>query len=168
MYTLAFQVDMLVGSVRLDGRIAEKGGIAFIDRTLDEHRYGFGEILHNRGAIVGKDWELYDGLYNRLSEQIPAPHLRIWLRADIDTIKQRIEHRGREAEQRHLKDDLLLRQYEEAFAYHMHHRVNEPVIEVDTNGIVLGNNGHIDHGFYEREFPRIVDEIRKLGVLDRY
>lgn len=164
---LAFQLDMLVGSVRLDGLIAQEGGVCLIDRSIDEHRYVFGEVYREE---MGEDFGLYDAAYQRLSQDIPSPHVRIWLRAGIDNLRERIRRRGRPEEQWLLENPpegkSHLQKIDDAFQDYMA-KVEEPVIEINTDDIVLAEGGTIDHGFYERTFPAIAKEIRERGIVEK-
>lgn len=69
------------------------------DRTIYEDVEIFARTLHNRGHLVGRDWENYRDLFHAMTSYLTPPDLIIYLRCDVDTLIRRIRHRGRTSEQ---------------------------------------------------------------------
>ena len=69
------------------------------DRTIYEDVEIFARTLHNRGHLVGRDWENYRDLFHAMTAYLAPPDLIIYLRCDVDTLIARIRHRGRPSEQ---------------------------------------------------------------------
>lgn len=165
-YSFAFQASMVIGSVTLEGKIAQVGGLAFLDRTIYEHMRVFARFKQERGEIMPWDYTLYEALAKRLAQDVPPPSAYIWLKADVDKLKGRIAKRGRPEEKWLLKEDEtylvdLLSAYDRWFR----EEVQQPVIEVDTNGVNVEGNGALDHEFFKRVFPRIARQIRELKII---
>ena len=69
------------------------------DRTIYEDVEIFARTLHNRGHLVGRDWDNYRDLFHAMTAYLTPPDLIIYLRCDVDTLRSRIRHRGRPSEQ---------------------------------------------------------------------
>ena len=65
------------------------------DRSLYEDAEVFARNLHERGTMSERDWATYSGLYRTMASLLPAPDLVIYIRASVETLKSRIELRGR-------------------------------------------------------------------------
>lgn len=174
-FAVAFQANMIVASVTLEGLIAEKGGMALLDRTIYEHRHVFAEVQRQRGMLDERSFRAYEGLFQIFTEKVPPPIAYIRLETNVDALKERIRKRGRPQEEWLLRDnELYLQQLEEAYNHFFNDIVKQPVISVNTNDIVVvENNGegleeeYWDHAFFQREFPRIVREMKEKKILER-
>ncbi len=69
------------------------------DRTIYEDAEIFARTLHDTGAMDGRDFANYMALFQCMTSYLQAPSAIIYLRADVETLVQRIAHRGRECEQ---------------------------------------------------------------------
>ncbi len=78
------------------------------DRSFYEDAEVFARALHRQGAINGRDWETYLGLYRTLTTLLAPPDLVVYLRASVATLQHRIALRGREFEAR-IADEYLER-----------------------------------------------------------
>jgi len=165
-FAMPFQADIVISSLTLEGLMRKKGGLAFLDRTMYEHRHVFGKVQHQRGILTGKALEVYDLLFDVLAENVPPPLAYVGLTATVDALKERIRRRGRPQEQWMLGEDPYLYQLQDAYDHFFGDIVKEPVITVDTNEIVLGDNGELDHKYFEQIFPYIAGEMRRLNILD--
>ncbi len=167
----AFQTNIITASVTLEGLIAEKGGLAFLDRTIYEHRHVFAELQYQRGMLIGKAFNAYDALFQTFTEYVPPPLAYIWMKASTETLKERIKIRGREQEQWLLGDDPYLQQLNDAYQHFFSEVVKEPVIIVDTEDINLFNgdpkSDQLDHAFFQKALPYITTKIRDLKILDK-
>jgi len=68
------------------------------DRTIYEDVEVFARTLHNRGHLIGRDWDNYRDLFHAMTDYLRAPDLIVYLRCDVDTLLQRIQKRGRPSE----------------------------------------------------------------------
>ena len=68
------------------------------DRTIYEDVEIFARTLHNRGHLVGRDWDNYRDLFETMMNYLTPPDLIIYLRCDVDTLMRRIRARGRPSE----------------------------------------------------------------------
>jgi deoxyadenosine/deoxycytidine kinase len=69
------------------------------DRSVYEDAEIFARNLYQQESMTERDWNTYIDLYAALTNFLPAPNLVIYLRASVDTLKDRIRRRGREFEQ---------------------------------------------------------------------
>ncbi|MBI5511238.1 MAG: deoxynucleoside kinase [Deltaproteobacteria bacterium] len=70
------------------------------DRTIYEDAEIFAAYLHERKFINGRDWGVYQDLYQTILSSLRPPDLMIYLKASVRTIRQRIKLRGRPEEQK--------------------------------------------------------------------
>jgi len=166
-FAMPFQADIIISSLTLEGLTRKEGGLAFLDRTMYEHRHVFGEVQRQRGILTGKAFEIYDRLFDVLAENVPPPLAYIRLTATVEALKERIRRRGRPQEQWMLGDDPYLQQLQDAYGRFFGDIVKEPVVTVDTNDIVLGDEGYLDHGYFERVYPYVAEELRRLNILGK-
>ena len=68
------------------------------DRTIYEDAFIFAPNLHEMGLMSRRDFENYITLFRVMSEQVSAPDLLIYLRANISTLVSHIHSRGRDYE----------------------------------------------------------------------
>lgn len=68
------------------------------DRTIYEDAFIFAPNLHDMGLMARRDFENYFNLFKTMSSQINAPDLLIYLRANIATLVEHIQSRGRDYE----------------------------------------------------------------------
>ena len=96
---------------------------------------------------------LYDKIYNLLHQNIMSPNLIIYLQANLETIMERIEKRGRSFEigmsEEYLKK--LIQSYNE---YFFHFR---------TSPVLIVNANEIDFIKYPNHFMLLKEEIRSIS-----
>ncbi|MFQ5600609.1 MAG: deoxynucleoside kinase [Candidatus Krumholzibacteriia bacterium] len=68
------------------------------DRTIYEDAEIFARTLHETGAMDERDFENYMALFACMTSYLRAPNAIIYLRADVDTLVERIAKRGRDCE----------------------------------------------------------------------
>jgi deoxyadenosine/deoxycytidine kinase len=68
------------------------------DRTIYEDAFIFAPNLYEMGLMTKRDFKNYRELFDTMSSQISAPDLLIYLRANISTLVDHIQKRGREFE----------------------------------------------------------------------
>ena len=107
-YAFQVQIDFLLSRYHQQRTICEQvGELPLISDYLFAK-----DRLFARMNLQGHEWTTYDRLHNVLAEQIVLPDLVIYLRADVDTLMERIAHRGRPYE-RSMSRDYIARLAEE-------------------------------------------------------
>ncbi|HET9493867.1 MAG TPA: deoxynucleoside kinase [Chloroflexia bacterium] len=85
--------------------------------------------------LAGDEWALFEQLYEALSEKVTRPDLVVYLRAEVDTLMQRIYQRDRSFERQMERDYIaeLARRYEAHFS-----RFDRaPMLTLDTDRLDL-------------------------------
>lgn len=99
-----------------------------------------------------KEITLYDKIYNLLQKDIIAPNFIVYLQANLDTIMERIQKRGRNYEkginEEYIK--LLIQSYNEYF-FHIR---KCPVLIINAN--------EVDFLKYPAHFKLLKEEIKKI------
>jgi len=97
MRTWAFQsqVFFLTRRLRAHRQLLDHPTSVIQDRTLYEDAEIFAENLYRQGLMDQRDYRSYNELYQVLMEFLPPPDLVVYLRANVDTLVDRIAHRGR-------------------------------------------------------------------------
>ncbi|NJL75236.1 MAG: deoxynucleoside kinase [Saprospiraceae bacterium] len=74
----------------------QKGERAVVqDRTIYEDAYIFAPNLHDMGLMPSRDYHNYLDLFETMCQQISAPDILIYLRANVATLVDHIQKRGR-------------------------------------------------------------------------
>ena len=68
------------------------------DRTIYEDAQIFAPNLHDMGLMSSRDFETYKSIFELMVSFIKPPDLLIYLKADIPTLVNQIQKRGREYE----------------------------------------------------------------------
>jgi deoxyadenosine/deoxycytidine kinase len=68
------------------------------DRTIYEDAEIFARTLRETGSMDERDFENYMALFESMTSYLHAPNTIIYLRASVDTLLERIAHRGRDYE----------------------------------------------------------------------
>ncbi|HRS54758.1 MAG TPA: deoxynucleoside kinase [Bacteroidales bacterium] len=69
------------------------------DRTIYEDAYIFAPNLHAMGLMTSRDFDNYSKLFELMSSFIQPPDLLIYLRAEVPTLVNQIQKRGRSYEE---------------------------------------------------------------------
>ena len=69
------------------------------DRTIWEDVEIFARNLSETGRLSEREWHTYRHLFYNMCQYLRPPDLILYLRASVDTLKDRIRKRGREYEQ---------------------------------------------------------------------
>jgi deoxyguanosine kinase len=102
------------------------------------------DALFARINLKGDELEMYYKVHEALGEKIPKPNLVVYLRADTDTLMQRITLRDRPYERQMERGYIaeLNDAYEEFFSKPFDHT---PVLSIDTNRLnFVLNPEHLD------------------------
>ena len=125
------------------------------DRSVYEDAEVFAENLYRQGNMTPRDYASYRELYEVMIDLLPPPDLLVYLRADVATLRRRINRRGRDFEQSISTHYLTqLNQLYEAWiaGYTLGKRL---IIDVDA----------LDFVHSEVDFKRVCQQImRELGA----
>ena len=118
------------------------------------------DALFARINLSGDELEMYDRLHEALAEKIPAPDLIVYLKAETDTLMQRIAFRDRSYERQMERAyiDELNRAYDAFFAGEARRR--SPVLVLDCN--------HLDYVRQPEDLREIEKRIRQEMKLVPY
>jgi len=92
------QIFFLTRRLRIHRELVDHPTCAIQDRSVYEDAEIFAQNLHLRNCISDRDYRSYRDLYLVLTEFLPPPDLVVYLRASVDTLLDRIAHRGRDYE----------------------------------------------------------------------
>lgn len=87
-------------------KLVDHPGSVVQDRTVYEDAEIFARNLAQQGKMSDRDYDTYCGLYQAIAAFLPPPSLIVYLKADVETLMQRIEYRGREFE-RDIRQEYL-------------------------------------------------------------
>lgn len=100
MKTWAFrsQIFFLTHKFRLHRELEREDGTALQDRTIYEDAEIFARTLHAQGSMTDVDYENYTSLFRVMVDFLRKPDVILYLRANPETLMDRIARRGRESE----------------------------------------------------------------------
>lgn len=94
-WSFNLQIYFLNSRFRQIIEIRKSGKTVVQDRTIYEDAYIFAPNLHEMGLMSTRDFQNYQSLFELMSSFIQPPDLLIYLRADIPTLVEQIQKRGR-------------------------------------------------------------------------
>lgn len=100
------QIFFLTRRLRIHRQLVDHPECAIQDRSVYEDAEIFAQNLHLQNCFAPRDYKSYRDLYLVLTEFLPPPDLVVYLRASVETLLQRISHRGRDYE-REITADYL-------------------------------------------------------------
>lgn len=98
-YCFPLQIYFLRHRFVAHRQIIEEGKNIIQDRSVFEDEAIFARNLYKTDVMNKRDFDNYTELFKIMSNFFRAPDLVIYLYADIDTLMERIEQRGRDYEQ---------------------------------------------------------------------
>ncbi len=115
--------------------------------------------------LKDKELRVYELVHDALAEQIPTPHLVVYLKASTDTLMERIAFRDRPYERSMSRDyiDQLRRAYESFFREYD----AVPVMEVDTEGLNFVSNPDDRRRVLRSIESRLEQGVVQLPLLER-
>lgn len=119
------------------------------DRSVYEDAEIFARNLYQQQHISQRDWQCYYEMYQTMATLLRPPHLVIYLRATIPTLRRRINQRGRDYEQN--ISDAYLAQLNILYDQWIGHFTLSPVLTIDTD--------HLDYVQYEDHLDQIWSKI---------
>lgn len=121
------------------------------DRSVYEDAEIFAQNLYRQGQLGERDWQTYFELYQTLSTLLRPPHLMVYLRASVPTLRRRIVQRGRGYEQEIA--DSYLAQLNELYESWAQNFALCPLLTIDTDGL--------DYVQYDEHFAHIWHTIER-------
>ncbi len=94
-YALANQMDYLLFRAEQEHDLRTGGKPALMDGGLDLDFHGFTRLFHARGLLGDPEFDLCRRFYTLTRRLLPPPDLIIALRADSQTVRQRLASRDR-------------------------------------------------------------------------
>jgi deoxyadenosine/deoxycytidine kinase len=94
-YGLANQIDYFLLRAEQERILRASTKIGLIDGGLDLDYHGFARLFHSRGLLTDPEFDLCQRLYETLRALMPLPELIVRLRADEETVANRLSARER-------------------------------------------------------------------------
>ncbi|MCA9921789.1 MAG: deoxynucleoside kinase [Anaerolineales bacterium] len=148
------QVFFLSRRLQQHHELLQRKNSVIQDRSVYEDAEIFAKNLMRQGAMSERDWGCYDDLYQTLGTMLQPPHLVIYLKASVATLRRRIQMRGRDFEQQ-ISDNyleqlnILYDEWAESFTL-------SPVLTVDTNQL-----DYVQHDEHLNQIWQIIDKRLK-------
>lgn len=97
-WSFNLQISFLHSRLKKVIQIRKEGKNVIQDRTIYEDAQIFAPNLHAMGLMSSRDFETYKELFESIADLVQPPDLLIYLRADIPTLVEQIQSRGRNYE----------------------------------------------------------------------
>lgn len=156
-WSFNLQIYFLSSRFRHQKQMLEREGRFVQDRTIYEDVEIFAKNLHNMGLMSDRDFENYEALFREMTNYLQEPSLLIYIRAQVPTLVQQIQQRGREYENTIRIEYLerLNRLYEDWIQRYPHEK-----LIIDTDDLDFVNN--------KEDLGRIIEliEQRLFGLFN--
>lgn len=120
------------------------------DRTIYEDANIFAPNLHDMGLMTTRDFDNYTDLFNLMTSQIQPPDLLIYLKADISTLVEHIQSRGRDYEGS-ISLDYLKR---------LNQRYNDWIDTYDTGNLLVIDVNNLDFKNNPEDLGMVVNMVQ--------
>jgi len=137
-WSFNLQIYFLHSRFHTINQIKENGESIIQDRTIYEDAYIFAPNLHSMGLMSTRDFDTYQSLFASIKSMLNPPDLLIYLRAEIPTLVNQIQKRGREYEDA-IRLDYLKRLNERYEAWISTYKEGKLLI-IDVNNIDFEND----------------------------
>lgn len=97
-WSFNLQIYFLSSRFRHQKQMLEKEGRVVQDRTIYEDVEIFAKNLHEMGLMSDRDFNNYHALFEEMTNFLQAPNLLIYIRAQVPTLVEQIQQRGRDYE----------------------------------------------------------------------
>lgn len=156
-WSFNLQIYFLSSRFRHQKAMIEKEGKFVQDRTIYEDVEIFAKNLHEMGLMSDRDFENYHALFTEMTNYLREPSLLIYIRAQVPTLVQQIQQRGRDYENTIRIEYLerLNRLYEDWIQRYPHEK-----LIIDTDDLDFVNN--------DEDLGRIIElvEQRLFGLFN--
>lgn len=156
-WSFNLQIYFLSSRFRHQKEMLERKGRFVQDRTIYEDVEIFAKNLHNMGLMSDRDFENYEALFQEMTNYLQEPSLLIYIRAQVPTLVQQIQQRGRDYENTIRIEYLerLNRLYEDWIDQYPHEK-----LIIDTDDLDFVNN--------KEDLGRIIElvEQRLFGLFN--
>lgn len=136
-WSFNLQIYFLSSRFRHQKQMLEREGRFVQDRTIYEDVEIFAKNLHEMGLMSDRDFENYEALFREMTNYLKEPSLLIYIRAQVPTLVQQIQQRGRDYENTIRIEYLerLNRLYEDWIQRYPHEK-----LIIDTDDLDFVNN----------------------------
>jgi len=156
-WSFNLQIYFLSSRFRHQKKMLEKEGRFIQDRTIYEDVEIFAKNLHEMGLMSDRDFSNYKDLFKEMTHYLRPPSLLIYIRAQVPTLVQQIQQRGRDYENTIRIEYLerLNRLYEDWIQRYPHEK-----LIIDTDDLDFVNN--------KEDLGRIIEliEQRLFGLFN--
>ncbi|NGP86929.1 deoxynucleoside kinase [Fodinibius halophilus] len=97
-WSFNLQIYFLSSRFRHQKQMLEQEGRFVQDRTIYEDVEIFAKNLHNMGLMSDRDFANYEALFEEMTDYLEPPGLLIYIRAQVSTLVDQIQQRGRDYE----------------------------------------------------------------------
>ncbi|MCJ7550860.1 MAG: deoxynucleoside kinase [Anaerolineae bacterium] len=137
------QVFFMARRLRHHRQLLERPNSVIQDRTVYEDAEIFARNLYIQGSMSERDYATYNELYRAVTAILPPPNLVIYLSASVDTLRSRIQQRGRAFERS--ISDAYLTQLNNLYEDWMEHFSLCPVLTIPADRLdFVANADHLD------------------------
>lgn len=156
-WSFNLQIYFLSSRFRHQKQMLEQEGRFVQDRTIYEDVEIFAKNLHEMGLMSDRDFENYEALFEEMTHYLKPPGLLIYIRAQVSTLVDQIQQRGRDYENTIRIEYLerLNRLYEDWIDHYPHEK-----LIIDTDDLDFVNN--------KEDLGRIIEliEQRLFGLFN--
>lgn len=129
-YALSTQLFFLMSRFRQQEALAQ--GELFVRRTVSDYLFDKDRVFAEL-TLANHELAIYGQLFEVLRPQIPQPDLVIFLKADHETVMERIAHRGREYEKD--MDPEYIRDLAASYVRFFSSYQDTPLLTIDTSRV---------------------------------
>ncbi len=156
-WSFNLQIYFLSSRFRHQKQMLGSGKSLIQDRTIYEDVEIFAKNLHDMNLMSDRDFENYSALFHEMNSYLRPPDLLIYLRAQVPTLVQQIQQRGRNYENTIRIDYLerLNKLYEDWIDRYEHEK-----LIIDTDNLDFVNN--------KEDFGKVLElvEQRLFGLFN--
>lgn len=131
-------------------QLLDHPGSVVQDRTVYEDAEIFARNLYMQGRMSERDYDAYRRLYQAISAFVPPPDLIIYLKANVETLQNHIQQRGREFEQNITAEYMA----------HLNDLYNEWIEDWTACPVLCLTADHLDFQHKPEDFDKVVTAVQ--------